>query len=236
MNGDPPPGNVELLDEWDDDLPTPRRRTRTWLIGPLALVAVVAIVIAVVLGGTKPEALKVTSSPPAEPSATSALTAGDPSPTSWATVEASLPNGAVTYSRVDASGGVVIVGPVQEFTPDPIPSDAEAEPLLVTLLGKAEGTDPGIVAFKVQICLRAGSGAAGGGKVRISRSGWMLALASSSISPVSGGGLDPAFPDTALLGPGQCVSGYVTFPLLADTKYISLYYGDDRFTWSWRVS
>jgi hypothetical protein len=234
MDDDPPPGNVEILDEWDDDRPAQPRRTRAWLIGPLALVAVVAIVVAVVLGGTKQQALTVTSSPPATPSATSAATVSDTGPTSWATVDATLPSGAVTYTRVGASGGTVMVGPGETFTPDPIPSDAEAEPLLVTLLGKAEG--PGIVAFKVQICLHAGSGATGTGKARISRSGWMLTLATSSISPVSGGGLTPEFPDTAFLGVGQCVSGYVTFPLLGDAKYISLYYGDDRFTWSWRVS
>lgn len=220
MADDPSLENVEFLDEWDDDQRMPQRRTRTWLIGPLALVAVVAIIVAVVLGGTKGAALSVTSSTPPAPSPTSATTVTDAP--SWITVDASVPAGSI-----DPNDG---------YTPDPIPSDAEAEPLLVTLLGKAERTDALIVAFKVQICLRGGSAAAGGGKVRVSRNGWMLGLGDSSISPVSTGGLAPEFPDMAFLGAGQCVSGYVSFPVLGDAKYMSLYYGDERFSWSWRVS
>lgn len=220
MHDDPPLGNIELLDEWDDDeSPRPRRRTRTRVIGPLALVAIAAIVVAVVLGGTKQQAL-------------------DPVPTELSTTPTptALSYPSYSYVTVDASSGPITIGPDPAYTPEPIPSDAEAEPLLVTLLGKAERTDAMIVAFKVQICLRGGSAAAGGGKVRVSRNGWMLGLGSSSISPVSTGGLAPEFPDTAFLDAGQCVSGYVTFPLLGDAKYISLYYGDERFTWSWRVS
>jgi hypothetical protein len=220
MDDDPPLGNVEFLDEWDDDeSPRPRRRTKTWLIGPLALLAIAAIVIAVVLGGTKPQAL-------------------DPVPTELPTTPTptALSYPSYSYVTVDASSGPITIGPDPAYTLEPIPSDAEAEPLLVTLLGKAERTDAMSVAFKVQICLRGGSAAAGGGKVRVSRNGWMLGLGDSSISPVSTGGLAPEFPDTAFLDAGQCVSGYVTFLLLGDAKYISLYYGDDRFSWSWRVS
>ncbi len=44
------------------------------------------------------------------------------------------------------------------------------------------------------------------------------------------------FPDTTLLGPGQCVSGFVTFAVGATWKYGALWFGDGRFTWTWRVS
>lgn len=220
MVDDRPPGNVELLDEWDDDeTPRPRRRTKTWLMGPLALVAIAAIVVAVVLGGTRQDAL--------DPVPTELPTAPTPTALSYPSY---------SYVTVDASSGSISVGPDPAYTLEPIPSDAEAEPLLVTLLGKAERTDAMIVGFRLQICLRGGSAAAGGGKVRVSRNGWMLGLGTSSISPVSSGGLAPEFPETAFLDAGQCVSGYVTFPLVGDAKYIFLYYGDERFTWSWRVS
>ena len=236
MDDDPPPGDVELLDEWDDDLPAPRRRTKTWMLGPLALVAVGAILVAVVLGGTKRAALTDSSSPPAPPSVTSGTSSSYPAPTSWATVDATLPSGATTY-RVEASGGGgIMVVPEEAYTPGPIPSDAEAEPLVVSLLERVDSTDSATVAFKVMMCVPSGRAALGGGKVRISRSGWMLGLVSGMSAPMSAGGRSPAFPETALLDAGQCVSGYLTFALPVASKYLSLYYNDDRFMWGWRVS
>ena len=235
MDDDPPPGDVELLDEWDD-LTAPRRRTKTWMLGPLALVAVGAVLVAVVLGGTKRAALTDSSSPPGPPSVTSGTSVSYPAPTSWATVDATLPGGATTY-RIEASGGGgIMVVPEEAYTPGPIPSDAEAEPLVISLLERVDGIEPATVAFKVMMCVRSGTAATGGGKVRIARSGWVLGLGNGAVSPMSAGGRSPAFPETALLDAGQCVSGYLTFALPVGAKFLSLYYNDDRFMWGWRVS
>jgi len=57
VRDDPLPGPVEMLDGWDDDSPEAPRRSRSWMIGPVALLAVGAIVVAVVVGGTHQSAI-----------------------------------------------------------------------------------------------------------------------------------------------------------------------------------
>ncbi len=225
MDEDPPLGNVEHLDEWDDEVPTPRR-TRTWLIGPLALVAVVAIVAAVVLGGTKQAAVEPVPSP--TPTATPVLP-------NVSTTALANP-GSTYYVTVNASAGSITAGPDQAYTPDPIPSDAEEEPLLVSLVDKQPRTSAGMVSFNVRVCVSARSAAPKASKVRVSRSGWLLTGIREGTSPMETGGIAPEFPEATLLAAGQCVSGYVSFPTSGDSKYIAINYGDERFSWSWRVS
>lgn len=216
MSDDPPPGIVETLDEWDDDQRPPRTGRRAWWIGPLVLVAIVAIVVAVVVGGTKRPEVAPT---PSTVAPTARVTSADPAPTSWATVDAT-----VASSSID----------VYEYTPEPLSADAEAEPLLVTLVDPKPRTSPGTVAYNVQVCVSKTSASRTGGKVRVSRSGWMLAGTSDSVPPLASGSASD-FPETTMLGPGQCASGWVTFPLGSGQTYSAIFYGDERFGWSWRL-
>lgn len=216
MNDDPL--LVEVLDEWDDDQRPPRTGRRAWWVGPLALVAVVAIVVAVVIGGTKQPELDPVPSLSVTPSAT--VTSADPAPTSWTTVEATIP---VASTDVDV------------YTPDPLPEDAEAEPLLVTLVDPKPRVAPGVIAYNVRVCVSKTSAGRNGGKVTVSRANWMLGGLRDSVTPVSSGGVAPEFPSLAMLGAGQCASGYVSFPTGNSDTYSAIYYGDERFGWSWRL-
>lgn len=228
MTDDPSPGRVELLDEWDDE--QPRRRTPTWWIGPLAVVAVVAIVVAVIIGGTRQPALDPVPSLSVTPAVTTTSSAAQP-PSSWTTVDATLPSGATIETAAPAATEDVFTG----YTPPPIPADAEAEPLIVTLLSAKPRTASGIVAFDVRICVSPASAGMNGDKVTVARAFWQLGTLETSYTPMASGGLTPEFPEVDSLAAGQCASGLVSFHTSAGSKYIALFYGDNRFGWSWRL-
>jgi hypothetical protein len=238
MHDDPPPGSIEVLDEYDDDTSRSRRRTRAWLLGPAALLAVAAIVVAVVLGGTAHTPLTVSSSPPVAPPTLSATPPSTGPPTSWATVEASapsVPSASRSEIRVEVSGASIQVITDEGYLPPPIPSAAEAEPLVVTLLDAKGRTAPGVIAYNVRICVAAGSAAANGRKVDVIRDRWTLDTGMGASNPTPVGAIAPAFPALASLAAGQCASGWVTFQVGADAKSLTLMYGDERFFWSWRI-
>ncbi len=216
MSDDPPPGIVEVLDEWDDDERPARPTRRAWWIGPLAIVAIVAVVVAVVIGGTKRPEVDPVPSLSVTPSAT--VTSADPRPTSWATVEATI---------------AIEVPDTNAYTPEPLPDDAEAEPLLITLLDPTPRVATGSVAYNVRVCVSKTSASKTGGKVRVSRMGWWLGGTRDSVQPQPGGGAQD-FPEVAMLGAGQCASGAVTFLVGAGQTYSAIFYGDERFGWSWR--
>jgi hypothetical protein len=215
---DDPPSSVEYLDEWDPPAASRRRSAgngRMLLL--LAVVLVVAVVIAVSLGAAQRRLVSpVTSSAPATPTPTSI-----PPVTTPATAGSSD----VTYTTVDAT--------IIDQTPDPLPSDAETEPLTIKLLDKVPKEKNGFFAYRVSVCVN--STAVGGGKVRIRRDGWYVSRMTSGASgPTDASQIDPAFPVDALYGKGQCATGYVTFAREADQP-IAIGYSDGRSDWAWRL-
>ena len=136
---------------------------------------------------------------------------------------------------VSSSAGSISIGPAQAYTPEPIPSDAAADPLIVSLIDQQPRISAGLVSFNVRVCVSARGAATNGSKVRVSRGGWTLAVLYEQVTP-TGGGITPEFPHVSLLAAGECVSGYVSFATSGESKYIAINYSDERFSWSWRLS
>ena len=92
----------------------------------------------------------------------------------------------------------------------------------------------GLASFNVQVCVSSRSAGVASDKVKVSLDGWLLRAAyyGDVSSPVVVR-LDPEFPNEALLGKGQCVSGYVTFPYVAANGPHVIAYVSNRFEWSW---
>lgn len=199
---------LDPLENWDD--PPPARRSVGW-VGPLAILAVVVIVVAAVLGGTQRGA----TDPVTTPSSTSATVSVVPS------------------SRVPSAV------PASSTPPAVLPSiagDDPAEPLRITLLDPTPASPgPGLVAYKVQICAQ--SGGVASDTVRIAASNWRLATSADLASTQPGvPDVDPRFPVEARLRKGECASGYVTFAWNIVEPPAAIYYADGRFSWLWRLT
>jgi hypothetical protein len=118
-------------------------------------------------------------------------------------------------------------------TPDPLPSDVEADPLTIKILDKTPKVSGDAIAYRVSVC--ANSVALSGGKVSILRDNWAIGTFEGQSGPAAGFvPLEPAFPATGMYAKGQCASGYVTFSIGSETPmYLS--YADSRFQWIWRM-
>ncbi len=221
MSDERPLEGIEALDDWDDDdRPPSPRRSPTWLIGPIALVAVAAIVIAVVVGGTKPTATNPVTPPPS--SAATASATGQ---------ESTSPTTVPSQSAIESASPASVVLPA-------LASDDPAEPLRISLLDpKPQAPSAGLIAYKVQICVSDRSAGVASDKVRVAASNWQLARFDSSDTPQPGvPSVAPQFPSETLLGKGECASGYVTFAWGVVEAPNALVYSDKRFGWYWRLS
>lgn len=221
MTDEPPLEDIEALDDWDDDgRPASPRRSSTWLLGPIALVAVAGIVIAVVVGGTKPNAVSpVTLSP---------STSAGPTTLQVSTVS---PTAVMSQTPTETSSRVAPPLPA-------LASDDPAEPLRISLLDpKPQAPSAGLIAYRVQICVSDTSAGVSSDKVRVAASKWQLARFDSGDNSQPGvPSLAPQFPSETLLGKGECASGYVTFAWNVVESPNALLYTDNRFGWYWRLS
>jgi hypothetical protein len=220
MHDDRPP-RVEYLDEWDLTQPQDLKRAGNALMLVVSTgVIVVAIVVAIALGGTQRRGVDPVTSP--TPTALPNGRATDLSPTSYVSDE----------SATDHQAGVVVTSPA--YTRGPFPSDVEVEPLIVTLIDTVSDEADGVIAYRLSVCVSSGSGSVGGGEVRISRGNWHLATYVSGFSgPVADKVvIQPAFPADGMYGEGQCATGYVPFSTGGDNPAY-LTYADGRFEWSW---
>jgi hypothetical protein len=114
-------------------------------------------------------------------------------------------------------------------------ADDPAEPLVISLVDPAPKLlTGGLASFNVKVCVSATSAGVASDRVKVSLDGWLLRAAyyGDVSSPVVVR-LDPEFPNEALLGKGQCVSGYVTFPYVAANGPHVIAYVSNRFEWSW---
>lgn len=199
---------LDPLDTWDD--PPPARRSVGW-VGPLAILAVVVIVVAAVLGGT-------------QRGATDSVTTPSPTPSSVSVLPSSV---------------VPSAAPPSSTPPAVLPSisgDDPAEPLRITLLDPTPASPgPGLVAYKVQICAQ--SGGVTSDTVRVAASNWRLATSADLASTQPGvPDVEPKFPVETQLHKGECASGYVTFAWNIVEPPAALYYADARFSWLWRLT
>ncbi len=118
--------------------------------------------------------------------------------------------------------------------PPPLAADDPTQPLQIGLIGNPKYLTGGLASFLVRVCVSPGSAGVAKDKVSVPLSDWRLRAAyyGDISSPVSIG-LAPEFPDEALLGPGECVTGYVTFPFVPEDGPHVISYVSNRFTWSW---
>ncbi|HEY8664075.1 MAG TPA: hypothetical protein VIL68_10710 [Propionibacteriaceae bacterium] len=147
-------------------------------------------------------------------------------------------------------GGTMRVGPVPPSYPSSFPvvsstsdpptqppaleDDDPTEPLLISLVDDPKYLTGGLASFLVRVCVSPGSAGVASDKVRVPLSGWLLRAAYyGDISSPMSIGLAPEFPNETLLGPGQCVTGYVTFPFVAADGPHVISYVSNRFAWSW---
>ena len=220
MRDDPLPGPVEMLDGWDDDSPEASRRSRSWMIGAVALFAVGAIVVVVVVGGTHPSAIdQVTPSESSSAPETSRREAS----TSPTAVTTQTPTGSANRAAVQLPA---------------LSSDDPAEPLRISLLDPAAlAPSAGLIAYRVQICVSDESAGVASDKVRVTAGNWQLAAFPGTVDPSAGvPGVAPQFPFETRLGKGQCASGYVTFAWNVVEIPNALIYNDKRFGWYWRLT
>jgi hypothetical protein len=222
MSDERPLEDIEALDDWDDDdrRPASPRRSSTWLLGPIALVAVVAIVIAVVVGGTKPNAVSPVTPSPSTSTGPATLPAPTLSPTA---TMSQTPTQTASRVAIQLSA---------------LASDDPAEPLRISLLDpKPQAPSAGLIAYRVQICVSDRSAGVSSDKVRVAASNWQLARFESGDNPQPGvPSVAPQFPSETFLGKGECASGYVTFAWNVVEAPNALLYSDKRFGWYWRLS
>ncbi|HET7725432.1 MAG TPA: hypothetical protein VFK68_12385 [Propionibacteriaceae bacterium] len=219
MRDDRLSGHVEVLDEWDDDDPERPRPSRSWLAGSVALVGV-CVVAALVLGQAQPTA--VDHVPPTLPSSMETETPASPTP----------PSTTITPTTATTSPGrVALQLPV-------LASDDPAQPLRVSLLDPTPvAPSPGLVAYRVQVCVGGDAAGVGSETVRVAAGNWRLASANGLANPSTGiPGVAPRFPFESLLAKGQCASGYVTFAWNVVETANLLSYTDTRVGWYWRLT
>lgn len=118
--------------------------------------------------------------------------------------------------------------------PPALEADDPTQPLQISLVDDPRYLTGGLASFLVRVCVSAGSAGVATDKVRVPLSGWLLRAAYyGDISSALSIGLAPEFPNEALLGPGECETGYVTFPFVPDDGPHVISYVSKRFTWSW---
>ncbi len=145
--------------------------------------------------------------------------ADEPAPPSYPSPPARLPDSSVP----------------PPVAPPTIADDDPTEPLTITLVDTAPRLlTGGLASYSVRVCVSPSSAGVASDKVKVSLDGWLLRAAyyGDVSSPVVVG-LDPEFPREALLGKGECVSGYVTFPYVAADGPHVISYVSNRFEWSW---
>lgn len=138
-----------------------------------------------------------------------------------------------SYPSSSARALVTSVPPSSE--PPTLEPDDPAEPLVISLVDPAPKLlKGGLASFHVQVCVSSTSAGVASDRVKVSLDGWLLRAAyyGDVSSPVVVR-VDPEFPGEALLGKGQCVSGYVTFPYVAANGPHVIAYVSNRFEWSW---
>jgi hypothetical protein len=151
------------------------------------------------------------------------------SPTAYQTIVEPDPSQPTVYQSV------VVNPPEATYSPSPFTSDAEVDPVTVTLVDKEPQRAKGTVAYRVSVCVN--SVALGGGKVGIQRDYWAVGddYSGTSAPVADSASVKPAFPESGLYGIGECATGYVTFAAgLKDPIY--LVYMDNRYGWYWRLS
>ena len=222
MDDDPPPG-VEYLDEWDSPrTPRPPSAGRGRILVLSAVVLAVAVAVAVALGAAQRRAIGPVTSMSPTPTAAQTPTPSSTQPASTYEVSGEVPT-------ADMS---IINDSPPPYTPAPVASDAESDPLTIKLLEKAPRQTDQSVGYKVSVCVN--SAATGGGKVHITRDSWFLGTPSfgSEGPAIDKPQLAPAFPVDGMYSKGECATGYVTFAKPLETPiYIS--YVDTRFQWAW---
>ena len=215
MNDDPPPG-IEYLDGWDSERPPqPTRVGSARMLILSALGIVVALVIAIALGGTQRGTVDpVTSTSPT----------GSPTDTP-STYQ-------VSTESPTAYESLVVATTTQAYTPPPLSSDIDPEPLIIKVVDKVPKEVDGAIAYRVSVCVSSASIA--GGKVRIGRDNWSLGRSTSGTSGPARDkvAIEPAFPVEGLYGKGECATGYVTFSTSSE-KPAFLMYMDGGFGWTW---
>lgn len=222
MDDDPPPG-VEFLDEWDSPrTPRPPRAGRGRILGLSALFLVVAVVVAVALGAAQRRAVGPVTSMSPTPTVAQTATASMTQPSSTYEVTGEVPTAYMSITNDTPP----------PYTPAPVASDAESDPLTIKLLEKSPKQTDQSVGYKVSVCVN--SAATGGGKVHITRESWFLGTPSfGSEGPATDRPqLAPAFPVDGMFGTGECATGYVTFAKPLETP-IFISYVDTRFQWGW---
>jgi hypothetical protein len=222
MNDDPPPG-VEYLDEWDSPPPPqPKRAGSGRMLVLSAAVIVVALVIALVLGGSQRRAVDPVTST---------------SPTTTATPTDMPSSYQVSTESPTAYQSIEVPDPAQAvYTPSPLPSDIEAEPLIIKVIDTVPKVADGAIAYRVSVCVSSSSSSVGGDKVRIRRDNWSGGTFTSGTTAPAADKvpIEPAFPADGLYGKGECATGYVTFSTISE-KPAFLAYLDGRSGWYWML-
>jgi len=222
MNDDPPPG-VEYLDEWDSPPPPqPKRAGSGRMLVLSAAVIVVALAIAIAFGGTQRRAVDPVTST---------------SPTTTATPTDMPSRYQVSTESPTAYQSIEVPDPTQAaYTPSPLPSDIESDPLTIGLVDKVPKEANGAIAYRVSVCVSSSSSSVGGDKVRIRRDNWSVGtFTSGTTAPAADKApIEPAFPADGLYGKGECATGYVTFSTSSE-KPAFLFYMDGRFGWYWML-
>lgn len=118
--------------------------------------------------------------------------------------------------------------------PPALEADDPAQPLQISLAGNPKYLTGGLASFPVHVCVSPGSAGVAADTVRVRLSGWLLRAAYyGDISSAVSIGLAPEFPNEALLGAGECATGYVTFPFVPEDGPHVISYVSNRFMWSW---
>ncbi len=219
MRDDRLPGPVEMLDGWDDDDPEKPRWSRSWTVGLIALF-IAGVVVVGVVGEADPSAVQRVA-----PSLSSSLaeTSGNMVPT--------IPTAVATETSTASRDGVALQLPA-------LSSDDPYQPLRVTLLDPAPvAPSPGLIAYRVQICVSADSAGVASDTVRVAAGNWRLASYPGTGEASTGvPGVAPQFPFDSWLRKGECATGYVTFAWNVVEPANVLSYNDKRFGWYWRLT
>lgn len=144
-------------------------------------------------------------------------------------------DGPVQPSYPSSEPGSPATSAMPTIEPPTLEADDPAEPLVISLVDPAPKLlTGGLAAYSVSVCVSSSSAGVASDRVRVSLDGWLLRAASfGDVSSPVVVGLDHEFPDKALLGKGQCVSGYVAFPYVAADGPHVIAYVSNRFEWSW---